>query len=206
VNCFPLRSLCYLLFNLLFRRLVTLTSEVHSKGVDQPGRVWPLLLLLVLAAATLVAIQWRRPRAPDPWVGLSLPAIEAAGWLNSDKPLSIDDLRGKVVLLDFWSTDCPTCVLDTPDLVELHKRFADDGLVVVGLTFEPPTELQRVREYVEEANIKWPIGYGAGFIFQMMDIQGTPTYVLYDRKGRSVWGGHSLDGVEDAAVAALAKK
>jgi hypothetical protein len=38
-----------------------------------------------------------------------------------------------------------------------------------------------------------------------LGIHGTPTYILFDRTGRSVWGGHTLDGLDDAAVAALAK-
>jgi thiol-disulfide isomerase/thioredoxin len=170
-----------------------------------PGRAWPLLLLLLVAAAALVAIQLRRPKPPNPFVGLGLPPLEAAGWLNAEKPLTAEALRGNVVLIDFWSTDCPSCVSDTPELTRFRKRFADQGLLIVGLTHEPITELDRVKQYIESAKIDWPIGYGAGFTFELMGIRGTPTYVLYDRTGRSVWGGHTLDGLDDAAVAALAK-
>jgi hypothetical protein len=51
----------------------------------------------------------------------------------------------------------------------------------------------------------WPIGYGAGFTFQVGDIQFLPTYVLYDGEGRAIWGGHRLNELDDAVVKALAK-
>jgi thiol-disulfide isomerase/thioredoxin len=163
-------------------------------------------VLIALAGATLVAIQLRRPKAPSPFALISLPPIEAGGWLNVQRPLTTEVVRGNVVLLDFWSTDCPTCVTHTPELVDFYKRFKEHGVLVVGLTHEPTAERERVVQYVERAGIDWPIGYGAGFTFELLGIRATPTYVLFDRNGRSVWGGHSLDGLEDATVAALAKK
>ncbi len=177
-----------------------------TEAPERPGAVWPLMGLLLVAAVVLVGLQWRRPKAPDPLVGLALPPIEAGGWLNTDRPLSADDLRGKVVLVDFWATNCHVCASHTPELVALHQKFREHGLTFVGLTPESEAELEHVKRYVERAKIDWPIGYGAGFVFEMMGITGTPTYLLYDRSGRSVWGGHSLDGLEDAVVAALARK
>jgi thiol-disulfide isomerase/thioredoxin len=182
-----------------------LRSHAERGNEGAHGRVWPLLVLLLLAAATLVAIQLRRPKPPDPFVGVGLPPLEAAGWLNAEKPLTTEVLRGNVVLIDFWSTDCPKCVSDMPDVLAFRKRFAEQGVKLVGLTHEPTTELERVKQYVETAKIDWPIGYGAGFTYELLGIRGTPTYILFDRTGRSVWGGHTLDGLDDAAVAALAK-
>ncbi len=54
--------------------------------------------------------------------------------------------------------------------------------------------------------LDWPVGYDAQMAYDAMGIYGTPTYFLYDRSGRSVWGGHSLDGLEDAVVKVLAEK
>ncbi|MBD3674395.1 MAG: redoxin domain-containing protein [Planctomycetaceae bacterium] len=58
---------------------------------------------------------------------------EAISWLNTD-PLKADDFAGKVVLLDFWSVWCVPCLDAFPDLTRWHKEYADDGLVVVGIT------------------------------------------------------------------------
>lgn len=168
--------------------------------------VWPLLLLLVVAACGLVAIQWWRPRPADPFVGLSLTELGAEGWLNRDGPPLPDELRGKVVLVDYWSTDCPSCIREMPELAKVHSRFSGDGLEIIGLTPERGDTLPRLEQFVNNEQIRWPIGYGAGFAFEMMGIQYTPTYVLFDRTGRSVWGGHSLSGVENAIIAALARK
>ena len=180
------------------------TDETDASALHRRGSIWPLVLLIVLAAATLLTIQMRRQRPSDPLVGRALPPLEIGGWLNADEPLSIDDLRGNVVLVDFWSTDCPTCVRDMPELAEFYERFRDSGLVVIGLTPESDAAGQLTSFVDDTAGLAWPIGYGAGFVFELMGVHATPTYVLYDRTGRSVWAGHSLDGAEDAAIKALA--
>ena len=93
-----------------------------------------------------------------------------------------------------------------PELVAFHQRFRGTGVVVVGLTSEDGAAVEQVRNVVASRGMVWPIGYGAGLTFQMMGIHGIPTYVLYDRSGTSVWGGHSLAGLEEAAIEALARR
>jgi hypothetical protein len=51
----------------------------------------------------------------------------------------------------------------------------------------------------------WPVGHGVSLAFEQMEIQWLPTYILFDRTGRSVWGGSELGSAEDAIVAALAR-
>jgi thiol-disulfide isomerase/thioredoxin len=166
---------------------------------------WPLILLLLLAAATLLAIQWRRPQPPNALVGLALPTMDVAGWINTEQSLSPDDLRGDVVLIDFWMTTCGPCVRQMPKLIDLHQRFAGQGLKVIGLTPEPDDMGQVSRFVQSQAGMDFAIGYGAGFTFERTGVHATPTYVVFDRTGRSVWAGHWLDDAEDAVVSALAK-
>ena len=173
---------------------------------DKTGHFWILFVLLVLAAGTLIALQARRPRPPSPFAGRELPPLEVGGWLNTEGPLTADDLRGKVVLVNFWATDCPGCVLQLPTLVSFAERFAEEDVVVLGLTPEKNT-FGEVRRFIErEPGVTWPNGYGAGFVFELMGIGITPTYILYDRSGKSVWGGHTLRGVDDATIGALARE
>ena len=121
------------------------------------------------------------------------------------KDYSLEDFRGKVVLVDFWLTTCGPCVAAMPDLASLNQRFSERGLVVVGLTPESDSDVDLDRFMKAMPYIDWPTGYGAVVAFDQMGIFATPTYVVYDRSGHSTWGGHSLAQAEDAIVAALAK-
>jgi thiol-disulfide isomerase/thioredoxin len=123
------------------------------------------------------------------------------------KTIRLSDFRGKVVLVDFWASDCVPCVQHVPELIEFNKRYHDRGVEIVGLSLESGYRAQHLRAFVEMRDgLDWPIGYDAPMAYEVMDINGTPTYLLYDRSGRSVWGGHSLDGLEDAVVKLLAEK
>jgi thiol-disulfide isomerase/thioredoxin len=165
------------------------------------------MVLLVAAAATLITLQAKRPKPASPYVGWPLPPIEAGGWINSQSPLKAADLRGKVVLVDFWASDCMPCVRHLPELIKIHKRFQDQGIQFVGLSLENGQRADHLRALVEtRTGLSWPVGYDAQMAYEALDVTATPTYFLYDRNGRSVWGGHTLDGLEDALIAALAAK
>ena len=74
---------------------------------------------------TNVDVESDEPTAPE-FAGIS-------GWINSE-PLRMVDLRGKVVLIDFWTYTCINCIRTFPHLKEWHAKYADKGLVIVGYT------------------------------------------------------------------------
>jgi cytochrome c biogenesis protein CcdA/thiol-disulfide isomerase/thioredoxin len=80
-------------------------------------------------------------------------------WLNSD-PLTLAQLRGKVVLIDFWTYSCVNCLRTLPYLRGWHDAYADDGLVIVGV-HSPEFAFERVPDNVEDAvadlDIEWPV-------------------------------------------------
>ena len=89
-------------------------------------------------------------------------APEFAGtqeWINSE-PLTMESLRGQVVLIDFWTYTCVNCIRTLPYLREWHDRYADEGLVIVGV-HTPEFEFEKVYENVVDATIDegvaWPV-------------------------------------------------
>jgi thiol-disulfide isomerase/thioredoxin len=191
-------------------------SHVANEASESPtpsdqssgGSFWALLVLLVAAAATLIALQGGRPKpGGGAYVGKIFPPLDAAGWINTKGPLTAEDVRGKIVLVDFWASDCIPCIQKLPELIEFNKRYRDRGVMIVGLSQEMGLRAQHLKSLIEtREGLDWPNGYGAVLAYEIMSIYGTPTYLLYDRSGRSVWGGHSLDGLEDAMTALLAKE
>ena len=100
------------------------------------------------------------------------------------KQWSLRDLRGSVVLVNFWATWCPPCRKEMPDMDALYKRFQSQGLVVLAISDE---EEALVRKFLGEHPYSFPIlldpGGETGKAYQM---QGVPNSFVYDRGGRIV--------------------
>lgn len=190
-------------------------SHVDNEASESPtpsdqssgGSFWALLILLVAAAATLVAIQGSRPKPANAYDGKIFPPLDAGGWINTKSPLTAEDLRGKIVLVDFWASDCLPCIRALPELIDFNKRYRDRGVTIIGLSDENGQRAEHLKNFIETRDgLDWPNAYDVRLAYEILGIYGTPTYLLYDRSGRSVWGGHTLDGLEDAVTALLAKK
>ena len=82
-----------------------------------------------------------------------------AAWVNS-QPLKIAELRGKIVLVDFWTYTCVNCIRTFPYLKLWHAKYADDGLVILGVhtpEFKFEEKLDNVRQAVDRYGIGWPV-------------------------------------------------
>ncbi len=79
------------------------------------------------------------------------------GWINTD-PFTMQDLRGKVVLVDFWTYTCVNCIRTFPFLRDWHQKYADHGLEIVGV-HAPEFEFEKVKENVEEASVEHDLGW-----------------------------------------------
>lgn len=81
------------------------------------------------------------------------------GYLNT-KPIGLSDLKGKVVLVDFWTYSCINCIRTIPYLVDWNEKYADKGLAIVGVhapEFEFEKNIENVKEAVERFGIKYPV-------------------------------------------------
>lgn len=111
----------------------------------------------------------------------------AVEWLNST-PLSSESLRGKVVLVDFWTYDCINCQHTLPYVNQWAKRYAKDGLVVIGVhTPEYGYEkiISNVRQQVRQLGIGYPVAIDNNYtIWRAFDNQYWPAHYLIDAKGQ----------------------
>ena len=84
---------------------------------------------------------------------------KVTGFINT-KPISLSELKGKVVLIDFWTYSCINCLRTTPYLVNWNEKYADKGLVIVGVhapEFEFEKNFDNVKEAVKRLGIKYPV-------------------------------------------------
>lgn len=112
---------------------------------------------------------------------------DIATWINSD-PQTIASLKGKVVLIDFWTYSCINCIRTQPYLNKWYDKYKDDGLVIIGVhapefAFEKITE--NVKKAVGEAGIKYPVALDNNFsTWNDYKNQFWPAKYLIDKDGR----------------------
>lgn len=97
---------------------------------------------------------------------------------------TLKDLRGKVVILNFWATWCLPCRKEIPDLQKLYQEFKGKGLVVLGIADD---DLNTLRRFAAEQKIGYPLLPDAGRKAHMdFRIEGIPTSLIYNRSGKLV--------------------
>jgi thiol-disulfide isomerase/thioredoxin len=107
----------------------------------------------------------------------------------SGRAWDLKELRGKVVLVNFWATWCPPCRAEMPDLERLNARFGSQGLVILAVSSEDAAE---VRKYAAAEKIGFPLLLDPGDkVKQQFAVTGIPKTFLYDREGRLA--GQTLD-------------
>ncbi|MEA2000428.1 MAG: thioredoxin-like domain-containing protein [Actinomycetota bacterium] len=118
-------------------------------------------------------------------------------WLNTAEAIQLDDLQGKVVLLDFWTYGCINCIHIIPDLERLEEEYADE-LVVIGVhsaKFVNESATENIRQVVLRYGIEHPVVNDENFaVWQSWGAQAWPTIALVDPAGNVV-GMHSGEGV-----------
>lgn len=139
----------------------------------------PLLkksLLPIIIFALLVFLGWQlsnKSTAP----AVTFITIEG-------KKIPMADLKGKVVLVNFWATDCPGCIKEMPQLVKLYKQNQPKGLeiIAVAMPYDPPAQ---VLNYTKQKSLPFPVMHDG--LSEITDGFGgvnlTPTTFIYDKKG-----------------------
>jgi thiol-disulfide isomerase/thioredoxin len=129
-------------------------------------------------ASIMSAQETPRVRAPELTGG--------RGWLNTDKPLTLAALKGKVVLLDFWTYGCINCIHIIPDLKRLEHKYANQ-LVVIGVhsaKFENEKDTENIRRIILRYELEHPVYNDADYkVWQSYGVRAWPTQVLIDPAG-----------------------
>ena len=157
--------------------------------------VIPIFLGLILVLAN---VSQRTTKSSFPFLkGVSMAVQEKArvrapeitggrGWLNTDKPLSLAALKGKVVLLDFWTYGCINCIHIIPDLKKLEAKYANQ-LVVIGVhsaKFQNEKETENIRRIILRYELEHPVYNDSEFVvWQSYGVRAWPTQVLIDPAG-----------------------
>ena len=101
------------------------------------------------------------------------------------KKISMDSLKGKVVLVSFWATDCRICNEEMPDLINTYNAYQSKGfeVIAVAMPYDPPAQLLN---YVTQKKLPFPVMQdGFGDVTQAFgNIYATPTAFLFDKHGR----------------------
>jgi peroxiredoxin len=100
------------------------------------------------------------------------------------KSWTLKDLKGKIVMLNFWATWCPPCRKEMPDLETLYRRFGPQGLVILGIDDE---EAEKVKPFIAQQGITYPVLLDPGRkVNTLFAIEGIPKTFVYDRNGKIV--------------------
>ena len=136
-----------------------------------------LIPLIVLALLVFLGLSLKhKNQAPD----VTFTPVQG-------KQIKMSELQGKMVLVNFWATDCPGCIAEMPELIETYKQYRDRGFEVmaVAMFYDPPSH---VLNYTTKNNLPFPVmhdGYGE-VAERFNDVSLTPTAFVVDQQGRIV--------------------
>jgi len=168
----------------------------------------PRPLFLSLALVGLVGCKQHQASPPQPQA-----AVIAAGEIGSRLPefsvkdlqgreVSSADLRGKVVLIDFWATWCQPCKKEMPGYQNLADRYGHSGFAVMGFKFDTMMDMEDPVLFAKKIGVKYPLAVASEELKQKFGgIEGLPTTMLYDRQGvlrKKVIGFEYTDAIESA--------
>ena len=118
-------------------------------------------------------------------IGKPAPAISLKEWTNS-KPLTLADLKGKIVLVDFWATWCGPRIAAVPHNNEMMKKYADKGVVIIGVCAANGAE--KMAETVKAKGIEYPVAVDTNdTVRKAYKGNSFPDYYIIDRAGNLRW-------------------
>jgi thiol-disulfide isomerase/thioredoxin len=141
------------------------------------------ILIGISALLVGVLITWFVANAG---VGMKAPDITNQTWLNS-KPMHLSDLKGKVVMVEFWTFGCYNCRNVEPYVKQWHQKYEDKGFVIIGVhspEFSYEHDFAKVKQYIQEHDIRFPIPIDNDFsTWNRYGNRYWPAMYLIDKQG-----------------------
>lgn len=138
-------------------------------------------IALILGAVLAIVLSQASPLIEG---GEDAPAFELPS--ADDEQVSLESLRGKLVLLDFWATTCPPCVRQMSDLQEIHQRMSGQGVVVLGINTDGSSSA-RIRDFARTKGARYPMLMDQGPVAERYRVSQLPTLYVIDREGKVRW-------------------
>ena len=160
-------------------------------------------------AASVASTVAPRPKVMLPVLKASAPDVVPSGWINTPG-LSSADLKGKVVLYEFWTFGCYNCKNVLPHVKAWHARYEKDGLITLSIhtpEFDYEGKVDNIQKFVTENNITYPVALDPdSAIWNTFQNHYWPNMYLHDQQGQRRYehvGEGSYDETEDAIRALL---
>jgi thiol-disulfide isomerase/thioredoxin len=142
----------------------------------------------------------------------SAPELSAGDWINSE-PVKLSDLRGRVVLIEFWTFGCYNCRNTLPFIKDWNTRYRDKGLTIIGVhspEFDEEKDVENLRRQVASLGIRYPVVTDNDYkTWKAYNVEAWPTTFLLDKQGRIRWmhvGEGAYDETEQLIQKLLAEK
>ena len=150
---------------------------------------WNSLILIWVVIGIGWIVLSRMPQGEDetekstqalPQKGYLAPALE--GVTLSGSPVRLEDLKGKVVLVNFWATWCPPCRLEMPAMQALYTRYHDQGFAILAVNLQEQDD--QMSAFVDEMGLTFPVVIDrAGDLSSAYRVTSLPTTFIVDREG-----------------------
>jgi len=137
-----------------------------------------------------------RKNVPMPQVGQAAPELSAKEWINLKSPGTLGDLRGKVVLVEFWATWCGPCIRAIPHLNALQREYAGKKFQLLSFVEEGHKTMDR---FLAKHRVEYPIGLESSSL-EDYGVSGIPHAFVIDQYGKVVWQGHSESPEMEPAI------
>lgn len=160
--------------------------EIHGRTL-----AFMAAMLVIVAIGAYAVTQIDTDDNGDNGNGNNPPPVSAAPPFNlidiDNRPLILDEQRGKVVVLDLFATWCGPCEAQMGELNKLRSRYSEDEVVIMSIDVDPDETTQMVRDFKNDFNADWYFARDTDAVGTKYEAETIPTLAIIDRDGNLVW-------------------